>query len=290
MSDIIGVIGTGTMGGAIARRLLARGFHLLVHDSRQSAMEPLQALGASLASDVAAVAEAADIIIASLPSPEISIEVARQVATGRRVRTYIETSTIGREAIQRVASQLGPSISVLDAPVSGGAFAAAEGTLAMFVAGPSGAIATSKHVLDALASKVFDLGDDVGKGQLCKIINNGVGMAGMVAACEGLAFARRAGIPAQMMLDVFNSGSAANWATLKFLPNTLLAGKPAGPIAITSKDTGLYLAEAASLGAATPVTSSLHDRLEEIVAHGDPQRDTTAIYSYFIEIADRKHH
>lgn len=287
MSNVVGVIGTGAMGGAIARRLLEQGFPLVVFDRNRSAMAPLEALGAGLASDPLDVANSADIVLASLPSPQASLDVAESIAACRRRFIYIETSTIGRETIRRISKLLdSPTISVLDAPVSGGVFAAADGALTVFLSGPQAAMDGAREMLGAISGKVFHLGRQVGASQLCKIINNAVAMAGMVAACEGLAVGARAGIPAETMLDVFNSGSASSWATLKFLPNTLLAGKPAGPISITAKDTGLYLAEAESIGAATPVTADLHERLKQIIAYGDPQRDTTGIHAYFVDIAN----
>jgi 3-hydroxyisobutyrate dehydrogenase-like beta-hydroxyacid dehydrogenase len=89
-----------------------------------------------------------------------------------------------------------------------------------------------------------------------------------------------------LMLDILNSGSGSNWATRQMLPNTLLAGRPSGPIAITVKDLGFYLAEAEMLGGALPVARDLMARLQSIVAQGDPQRDTAALFSYFAELVN----
>jgi 3-hydroxyisobutyrate dehydrogenase-like beta-hydroxyacid dehydrogenase len=287
MADRIGIVGTGVMGGAMARRLLACGFDLAVFDANFQAMAALADLGAVLESGPRAVAERSDIVLCSLPSADISIGVAREVAGAEGLKVYVETSTIGRGAIARISELLAASgIMTVDAPVSGGSFAIAEGKLTAFVAGPAAAIALAKPLLDALSSTVFELGADVGRAQLCKVINNGVGLAGLVAACEGLALAQRAGIGMQLMLDILNSGSGSNWATRQMLPNTLLAGRPSGPISITVKDLGIYLSEAAMLGGAVPVSRDLMARLQSIVAQGDPQRDTTALFSYFVESTD----
>jgi 3-hydroxyisobutyrate dehydrogenase len=244
-------------------------------------------LGAVLESGPRAVAERSDIVLCSLPSAEISVGVAQEVAGVEGLKVYVETSTIGRGAIARISELLAPSgIMTIDAPVSGGSFAIVEGKLTAFLAGPAAAIALAKPLIDALSSTVFELGADVGRAQLCKIINNGVGLAGLVAACEGLALAQRAGIGMPLMLDILNSGSGSNWATRQMLPNTLLAGRPAGPISITVKDLGFYLAEAEMLGAALPVSRDLMARLQSIVAQGDAQRDSTALFSYFAELAN----
>jgi 3-hydroxyisobutyrate dehydrogenase-like beta-hydroxyacid dehydrogenase len=285
MAERIGIVGTGVMGGAMARRLLACGFDLAVFDVNCQAMAALADLGAVLASGPRAVAERSDIVLCSLPSAEISVAVAQDIAGTQGLKVYVETSTIGRGAIAQISELLAASgIMTVDAPVSGGSFAIAEGKLTAFLAGPAAAIALAKPLIDALSSTVFELGADVGRAQLCKIINNGVGLAGLVAACEGLALAQRAGIGTPLMLDILNSGSGSNWATRQMLPNTLLAGRPSGPISITVKDLGFYLAEAEMLGGALPVSRDLMARLQSIVAQGDPQRDTTALFSFFAEL------
>jgi 3-hydroxyisobutyrate dehydrogenase-like beta-hydroxyacid dehydrogenase len=287
MADGIGIIGTGVMGGAMATRLLACGFDVAVFDANFQAMAPLADLGAVLESGPRGVADRSDIVLCSLPSAEISIAVAQAVAGAERPKVHMETSTIGTSAITRISQLLAPSgIMTIDAPVSGGSFAIAEGKLTAFLAGPAEAITRAKPLIDALSSTVFELGADVGRAQLCKIINNGVGMAGLIAACEGLALAHRAGIGMQLMLDMLNSGSGSNWATRQMLPNTLLAGRASGPISITVKDLGFYLSEAEMIGGAVPVSRDLMSRLQTIVSQGDPQRDTTALFSYFVELAN----
>jgi 3-hydroxyisobutyrate dehydrogenase-like beta-hydroxyacid dehydrogenase len=282
----IGVIGTGVMGGAMARRLLACGFDVAVFDANFKAMAGLADLGAVLEPGPRNVADRSDLILCSLPSADISIGVAQAVAGAEGVKVYMETSTIGRGAIVEISDLLGRSgIMTIDAPVSGGSFAIAEGKLTAFLAGPAAAIALARPLIDALSSTVFELGAEVGRAQLCKVINNGVGLAGLIAACEGLALAQRAGIGMELMLDILNSGSGSNWATRQMLPNTLLAGRPSGPISITVKDLGFYLSEAEMVGGAVPVARDLMARLQRIVAEGDPQRDTTALFSYFVELA-----
>jgi 3-hydroxyisobutyrate dehydrogenase len=287
MSERIGIIGTGVMGGAMARRLLACGFDVAVFDANFQAMAGLADLGAVVESGPRKVADCSDIVLCSLPSAEISIGVAQAVAGAARVKVYVETSTIGSAAIAEISDLLaGSGIMTIDAPVSGGSFGIAEGKLTAFLAGPAAAITRAKPLIDALSSTVFELGAEVGRAQLCKVINNGVGLAGLIAACEGLALAQRAGIGIQLMLDILNSGSGSNWATRQMLPNTLLAGRASGPISITVKDLGLYLSAAEMIGGAVPVSRDLMARLQSIVAQGDPQRDTAALFSYFVELAN----
>ncbi len=289
MADRIGIIGAGIMGGAMTRRLIDRGFSVTVCDIDSAKVAGLVVIGATAAANAREVADQAEIVFASLPSPAASLAVAREVSGADRLRVYLETSTIGSEAVVQVAELVsGDGVDVVDAPVSGGAFAVEEGRLTLFLSGPPPAIDRAAPALDALSSVAFRLGDEVGRGQLCKVINNGVGMAGLVAACEGLAVAAAAGIDAKTMIDVLNAGSGSSWATARLLPNTLLAGQPSGAIAITAKDLGLYLVEAQRYAAVAPVATDLLRSLEAAIAHGDPRRDTTELLAYFTDLARKR--
>src|SRR5258706_3044424 len=145
MADRVGVSGTGVMGGAMARRLIACGFDVAVFDVNFQAMSPLADLGAVLESGPRAIADCSDIIVCSLPSAEISIGVAEAVAGTERLRVYMETSTIGRGAITRISELLAPSgIMTVDAPVSGGSFSLSAGKITAFVTAPGPANTRTK--------------------------------------------------------------------------------------------------------------------------------------------------
>ncbi|MDR2839471.1 MAG: NAD(P)-binding domain-containing protein, partial [Azonexus sp.] len=120
----LGFIGVGDMGAPIARRLLRAGFALTVHDTNPDAAARLAASGAQVAGSAREVASAAPIVFACLPSPAISERVALGddgVAHGTAVRQYIEMSTIGAPAMERIDAGLrARGIALLDAPVSGG--------------------------------------------------------------------------------------------------------------------------------------------------------------------------
>jgi 3-hydroxyisobutyrate dehydrogenase-like beta-hydroxyacid dehydrogenase len=105
----IGIIGTGNMGGPMAMRLLDLGAQLTVCDRNPQATAPLAARGAAVVSTPKEVADQADVILASMPSYEASIEVAlgaQGIVHGRQAKTYIETSTLGSAAMQKIAAAL----------------------------------------------------------------------------------------------------------------------------------------------------------------------------------------
>ena len=120
----LGFIGLGNMGAPMAGRLLDAGFRLTVFDTRAAALQPFAARGAVAAASPAAVASAVDTVLVSLPTPAIVRQVALGeggVASGNKVRTFVDLSTTGPRAAQEIAAELAArNIVAVDSPVSGG--------------------------------------------------------------------------------------------------------------------------------------------------------------------------
>ena len=129
----VGYIGVGAMGGAIARRMLTQGVHVLVYDSNASATDRMVERGAMRARSIEEVVNTAEIVFACLPNPEVSREVALGpggVCGGTKIKYYVENSTVGAATISEIdKALLSKGISVLDVPVTGAVMAAEAGTL-----------------------------------------------------------------------------------------------------------------------------------------------------------------
>ncbi len=93
----LGFIGVGRMGDPMARNLLTAGFELTIYDTSAAAIEPFKALGAQVAKSPLDVANAAEVVLVSLPTPDIVKKVATEVASGSRVKIFIDVSTTGSE-------------------------------------------------------------------------------------------------------------------------------------------------------------------------------------------------
>src|SRR5262249_53638548 len=143
MSEPLGFIGVGRMGGAMVGRLLAAGFPVIVCDASDAATGPLISLGATRAKSPAAVASSARIVFASLPTPQVVLDVVRGrdgLRDGKTIRTFVDLSTSGAAAAIAIDEALrARSIHSLDAPVSGGIAGARAGTLALMASGPRAA-------------------------------------------------------------------------------------------------------------------------------------------------------
>ena len=258
----IGFIGLGNMGAHMARRLIEAGHRVVVYDTRQEAIGNLAALGAIAARSPAEVADAAEIVMASLPTPDVVFNVATGpsgVIEGKRVRRFVDLSTTGAVMAQRIFDMLrARNIVQIDSPVSGGVRGAEKGTLAVMVSGPGADVAAVEPALKVIG-RIFVLGERPGLGQTMKLVNNVLSAAAMAATAEAMVTGVKAGLNPRQMLEVINAGTGRNTATEdKFtkaiLPGTFDLGFAAG---LMLKDVKLFLAERESLGVPTDVIEAV---------------------------------
>ncbi len=240
MSELrVGIIGIGSMGGGMARRLLERGVPLSVVDTNAAAVASLESEGTRAVPSASQLANECELIIACLPSPKISMTVAQDVSTGFAVKIYVETSTIGREPSEEIAKRLAKrGISFLDCPISGGAEKARAGELAVMISGSKAAYEAAKPIFDMIGKNCFYLSGTPGLSQVAKLINNHISAAGRIAVFEGLAMGVKAGIDPAVLNQVFNAGSARNYTTTHKVESAILSGTftHGGTLSIGLKD------------------------------------------------------
>jgi 3-hydroxyisobutyrate dehydrogenase-like beta-hydroxyacid dehydrogenase len=249
----IGFIGLGNMGAHMARRLVEAGHKVIVYDVRQEAIGNLAALGAVAARSPKEVADAAETVMASLPTPDIVLKVAtgpNGVIEGKRVRRFVDLSTTGSVMAQRIFKLLADkNIVQIDAPVSGGVRGAAKGTVAVMASGPRAEVEAVEPALKVIG-KFFYIGERPGSGQTMKLCNNVLSAAATVSASESFVTGVKAGLDPRVMVDVINASSGRSTATeQKFpdvvIPRTFNQGFTAG---LMLKDVNLFISEAKALG------------------------------------------
>src|SRR5256886_16526137 len=161
----IGFIGLGKMGFPMARRLIEAKHQLVIFDQRKEAIDKFTALGAQAASSPKDVADRAETVLASLPSLQASLEVAtgyNGVIEGRRVKRFVDLSTVGSHMAVRIHDLLSQrNIVQLDSPVSGGVGGAEKGTLAVMGSGPKTDFEAVEPAV-AVIGKGFFIGDKPG--------------------------------------------------------------------------------------------------------------------------------
>jgi 2-hydroxy-3-oxopropionate reductase len=246
----LGFVGLGAIGAPLARALLESGHRLVVHDVEASRAESLGS-GAQVAPSPRDVADRAEVVFVSLPTPAVVREVADTLAGGRALKVYVDLSTTGVAVAREVAEAFAAAgVAVVDAPVSGGVAGANARTLAVMAAGDEEALARVEPLLRTFGENVFHVGREPGQGQLAKVLNNLLSATAMAITSEALVLGSAAGLEPQTLLDVFNAGSGRNTATsTKFpthvLPETFASGFR---LELMAKDVELCLAEARALG------------------------------------------
>jgi 3-hydroxyisobutyrate dehydrogenase-like beta-hydroxyacid dehydrogenase len=223
----LGFVGVGRMGGPMTERLLEAGYSLTIFDPDASQVEALVKKGAKKASSAAEVASAADIVLMSLPTPDIVRNVAlgeKGVARGNRVRTLIDLSTTGPGVSNIVATELTQrKISWVDSPVSGGVKGAAAGTLAVMVSCPKPVFEEIEPILKVFG-KIFFTGEKPGLAQTAKLANNLMAAAALVITSEAVAMGVKAGLDAKVLIDIINASSGRNSASQDKFPRAVLPG------------------------------------------------------------------
>jgi 3-hydroxyisobutyrate dehydrogenase-like beta-hydroxyacid dehydrogenase len=246
----LGFIGVGRMGDPMTRNLLTAGFELTIYDTSAAAIEPLKVLGAQVAKSPVEVASAAEVVLVSLPTPAIVQKVALDISSGSKMKIFIDVSTTGPKVAGEVAAALAAKgITAVDAPVSGGVGGARKGTLAVMLACPRNLVERVRPVLEPIG-KIFFLGEHPGSGQLMKLANNMLSAAALAVTSEVMVMGVKGGLDPQVMLEVINSGTGRNSASVdKFpkaiLPRTFDFGFAVG---LLLKDVKLCTDEAAGLG------------------------------------------
>ncbi|AMD56470.1 oxidoreductase [Mycolicibacterium fortuitum subsp. fortuitum DSM 46621 = ATCC 6841 = JCM 6387] len=275
------------MGWPMMARLLAAKFPVVAFDMREDVVAKAVALGARRADSVHEVAERAETVLASLPTPQVSEAVVAELATGSKLRRFVDLSTVGGAAARRNHAVLAArGVAALDSPVSGGVHGAAAGTLAVMVSGPRAEFDSLSSVFDVLGRAIF-VSEQPGAAQTMKLINNLMAATTLAATAEVMVMGVKAGLDADVMIDVLNAGSGGTHASRdKFpravLPRTFDYGFATG---LMAKDVRLYLDEAASLGMPVEMAQTVQRIWEETLRTEGAESDFTSVIKPMEKVA-----
>lgn len=281
VSDVrIGVIGLGNMGSAIAQRLRELVAEVVVFDVRSEAVAGAVRLGATAASNPRDVADRSDVVLASLPSPAIALEVAQEVASAR-LRAYIETSTVGPHTMRKIAATL--TAPVIDAPLSGGPRGILSSNLTSYISGPEAVREQIADWFDELCPVRIVVGEQAGVAQIAKLVNNAISLSSMAIACEAIAVGVASGVDPKTIVEAVNSGTGRNSATERKIPTSVLTGTFdfGGPVFLAEKDLELYQSLAEETGIRGPLTHSALEAFREAILKFGPNADYTEIARVF---------
>jgi 3-hydroxyisobutyrate dehydrogenase-like beta-hydroxyacid dehydrogenase len=277
----IGFIGLGHMGFPMAQRLIAAHHHVVAFDTRADALARIVALGAQPASSAKEVADSAETVLASLPAPDTSFDVATGAAgviEGSQVKRYVDLSTVGSQTAVQTHDRLAErNIVAMDSPVSGGVSGAEKGTLAVMVSGPRVEFDVVRPALEAIG-RPFYIGEKPGSAQTMKLANNILAATVLIATAEVVVMGVKSGLDPTVMIDVLNAGSGGTSASRDKFPRAILPRTFDYGFAtsLMVKDVRLYLDEARALGVPLEVAEAVGRLWEVAMRNEGPDSDFTS--------------
>jgi L-threonate 2-dehydrogenase len=256
------VIGLGSMGAGMAMALLRGGLEVAGYDVAQAAVDKFAAAGGRGASSPAEAAAGAAIVVsvvvnaaqteAILFGPDGVAEAMPEGAV------FVSSATMDPDVARRLAQRLEAMGRLyLDAPISGGAQRAAEGALTILASGSHEAFAKAKPALDAMAAKLYQLGDAPGQGAAFKMINQLLAGVHIAAACEAIAFAAKQGLDIKKVYEVITASAGNSWMFENRVPHVLEGDyTPRSAVEIFVKDLGIIQDMARTARFPVPVSAA----------------------------------
>ena len=299
-STKVGLIGLGAMGSGMAASLRRAGFDVHVFDVRQEVADKFAKDGGHACKSVAELGEACDVVVSVVVNAAQTEAVlfgpngdgTGCAATMRGGSVCVMCSTVDPNwsvALEARLEKLG--LLYVDAPISGGAAKAASGEMTMMTAAKPAAYAKCEAMLNAMAGKVYKLGDHAGAGSKVKIINQLLAGVHIAAAAEAMALGLREGVNPDALYDVITHSAGNSWMFENRMAHVLAADyTPLSAVDIFVKDLGLVLDMARASKFPLPLSSTAHQMFMQASTAGFAKEDDSAVIKIFpgIELPQAK--
>jgi 2-hydroxy-3-oxopropionate reductase len=288
----IAFIGTGLMGGPMARRLLGAGFTVRVWNRSVEKAEALVADGAVLAGSPAEAAKGADVVITMLSDGKAVGEVlfdtgvAAVLAKGAVV---IDSSSIAPPIAQDHAAKLqAMGIHHVDAPVSGGVPGATAGTLAIMAGGDEKLVLSLGDIFAPMGRLTYV--GPTGAGQLCKLANQQIVAVTIGAVAEAMMLVEAGGASREGFRNAIRGGFAES-RILELHGERMVKRNfvPGGPSKFQLKDLNGVLAMAQELSLSLPLTQQVTQEFADFVDDGGADIDHSGILLHLEKLNNRQH-
>jgi len=239
------VIGLGSMGAGMAGALLRAGFEVSACDVNADAVARFAATGGRAAANPAAAAEGADVVVCvvvnAAQTEAVLFGPGGAAETMRAGAVFVASATMDPAVARRLAARLEETgRHYLDAPMSGGAVRAAEGELTFLSSGTKAAFDAARPALEAMAGKLYELGDAAGQGAAFKMINQLLAGVHIAAASEAMSFAAKQGLDLRKVYEVITASAGNSWMFENRMPHVLDGDySPKSAVDIFVKDLGI---------------------------------------------------
>ena len=283
----VGVVGLGAMGAGMAGSLRRAGCDLDVCDVRDGVAAAFARDGGTATATVAELAGRCDVVVSvvvnAAQTEDLLFGSGGAAAAMREGSVFVMCSTVDPNVsidFERRLEAMGRLY--VDAPISGGAARAASGEMTVMAAARPAAWAIAEPFLDAMAAKVYRLGDRAGNGSKVKIINQLLAGVHIAAAAEAMALGLREGVDAAALYKVITHSAGNSWMFENRMAH-VLAGDytPLSTVDIFVKDLGLVLDTARASKFPLPLASTAHQMFMQASTAGFAKEDDAAVIKIF---------
>jgi 3-hydroxyisobutyrate dehydrogenase len=280
---VIGIIGLGSMGGAMASSFVSQGWTVLGFDPSEVARAAAATTGVTPV-DTAELLAGVPYIVLSLPSAKIVELTVPALLTAPGTVAIIDTTTSEPRTSRAMADlAVAQGAQFVDAPVSGGNTGAATGTLASFVGGSDEAIAAALPVLEGLTGGKWKHVGPTGAGNVVKLLNNMLVSTNLLAVAEAMDVAAAYGIDLDSAVAALNTATGASTVSAKMFPEQILNGNFSSGFALglMSRDVALAYDVATQAGATPRVFAQTNAAWQQALADLGPTADFTSATTTF---------
>ncbi len=285
------VIGLGSMGGGMARSLLRAGFEVSGVDPSAAARHAFAEAGGTLADTPAEAARDAHCVIAVVVNADQTETVLFGpdgcAATMPPGSVFVSSATMAPERARALAQRLeATGRHYLDAPMSGGADRATDGTLTMLASGSQAAFAAARPALAAMTETLYELGNAPGLGAAFKMVNQLLAGVHIAAACEAIAFAARQGLDLARVYEVITKSAGNSWMFENRIPHVLHNDyAPRSAVDIFTKDLGIVLDMARADRFPVPIAGAALQMYLMTAAAGMGKDDDASVARLYAQVA-----
>lgn len=280
----VGFVGLGTMGGPMAGHLVSAGNDVTVWNRTPAKADPLRASGAAVADSLEDLGAQCPLVFLCVNRTE-DVQECLDALTKKAPSNalYVDHSTISPHGAMAIHSNLkGKGYRFVDAPITGGSMGAQKGQLTIFCGGETADIAEAGQAMQAYAKRFEQVGG-AGAGQMMKMANQIAVGGALLALCESLAFAAKAGLNVAQTRELLSGGAAGSWAFENYGPKILAQDwSPGFSIKNQRKDFAYCLEAARDLGIAIPGTELVDELLAVMQEDGRGEETTAALYDLMV--------
>jgi len=279
----VGFVGLGTMGLPMAGHLYSAGTDLVLWNRTPEKAEPLRKRGATVAASLAELGRDCGTVCLCVPRTEDVRECLSELTKEAKPGTlFVDHSTILPKAAKEIHGELkGKGLRFVDAPITGGSMGAQKGQLTVFCGGEETEVRHAISIIGPYSKRSERVGGP-GAGQLMKMVNQIAVVGALLALCEGLAFAEKAGLDLAQTKELVGSGAAGSWAFENYGPKILAKDwSPGFTIDNQLKDLEYCLQSASEIGAQIPGAALVNEILADMQKRGDGGKTTAALFEHF---------